>query len=321
MINFSNFYKTLGNTKLADWFPDLDKLIQEAFMHGDFLKWKNRFESLPKLEASVLDLSKGALQIGSSKDHSDEIILDLENKLREFHPWRKGPYNLFGINIDTEWRSDLKWNRLKNKIHPLTDRKVLDIGCGNGYHCWRMYDEGAKYVIGIDPYLLSVIQFYTIKNFIGEKSVWVLPAGIEDIPGNLNYFDTVFSMGVFYHRRSPLDHLYELQSFLRNEGQLVLETLVIDGKLGEVLVPEGRYAQMRNVWFLPSCLTLESWLKRCGYKNIQLADVTKTTSEEQRKTDWMKFLSLKDFLDPNDENKTIEGYPAPMRAIFTAEKK
>ncbi|MEY8213807.1 MAG: DUF1698 domain-containing protein, partial [Colwellia sp.] len=28
--------------------------------------------------------------------------------------------------------------------------------------------------------------------------------------------------------------------------------------------------------------------------------------------------SLSDFLDPQDKNKTIEGYPAPQRAIFIA---
>ena len=79
-------------------------------------------------------------------------------------------------------------------------------------------------------------------------------------------FDTVFSMGVLYHRRSPFHHLAELKNCLKPDGELVLETLVIDGKRGEVLVPERRYSKMHNVWFLPSCLTLESWLKRSGLK-------------------------------------------------------
>ena len=56
-------------------------------------------------------------------------------------------------------------------------------------------------------------------------------------------------MGVLYHRRSPIDHLLELKGCLQTGGELVLETLVIDGGLGEVLVPENRYAKMRNVWF------------------------------------------------------------------------
>jgi len=236
----------------------------------------------------------------------------------ELHPWRKGPYNIFGNFIDTEWRSDWKWNRLKEHISALQNKKVLDVGCGNGYHCWRMLGEGAKSVIGVDPFMLSIFQFNAINHFVKNNSLWLLPIKMENFPEQTKFFDTVFSMGVLYHRRSPFDHLYELRDALHSKGELVLETLVIDGKLGEVLVPEERYAQMRNVWFIPSTLTLESWLKKSGFKNIRLVDVTPTTVEEQRKTEWMKFDSLNDFLSPSDSTKTIEGYPAPKRAIFIA---
>src|SRR5690606_10840368 len=137
-------------------------------------------------------------------------------------------------------------------------RTVLDVGCGNGYHAWRMVGGGAELVIGIDPTLLSVVQFLTVRHFAGDIPVYVLALGIEDVPQGLRAFDTVFSMGVLYHRRSPLDHLLELKACLRSGGELVLETLVIDGGAGQVLVPEDRYAQMRNVWFIPSCPTLLS---------------------------------------------------------------
>ncbi len=125
-------------------------------------------------------------------------------------------------------------------------------------------------------------------------------------------------MGVLCHRRSPIDHLLELKSCLRPDGELVLETLVIDGKLGESLVPEGRYAKMRNVWFIPSCETLLQWMMRCGFKNCRVVDVNQTSLKEQRSTEWMHFNSLKDFLDPNDLNLTCEGLPAPKRAIIIA---
>ncbi|MCK5863518.1 MAG: DUF1698 domain-containing protein, partial [Marinobacter adhaerens] len=49
-------------------------------------------------------------------------------------------------------------------------------------------------------------------------------------------------------------------------------------------------------------------------------DVTPTTTDEQRSTDWMRFNSLQDFLDPNDPSKTVEGYPGPLRATVIAEK-
>jgi len=263
-------------------------------------------------------LDADAVQIGCSDDLTDQAQKQLEQQLMALHPWRKGPYDLFGIQIDTEWRSDWKWARLKNYIAPLQHRLVLDVGCGNGYHCWRMLGAGAKMVVGIDPTLLSVMQFKAVKKLHGAAPVYVLPLGIEDMPYGLKVFDTVFSMGVLYHRRSPIDHLLELRDCLQPGGELVLETLVIDGGLGEVLLPEDRYAKMRNVWFLPSCDTLISWLKRCGFKNIRLLDVSTTTVEEQRSTDWMRFHSLKDFLDPENPQLTCEGLPAPKRAIIVA---
>ena len=166
----------------------------------------------------------------------------------------------------------------------------------------------------------SVFQFYAIKHFAGDQHpVDVLPLGIEQMPNKLKAFDTVFSMGVLYHRRSPMDHLLELKELLRNGGQLVLETLIIEGDEGQVLVPDGRYGKMPNVWFLPSADTLIKWMEKMGFENPRLVDQTKTSIEEQRSTDWMTFESLKDFLDPEDKDKTIEGHPAPIRAVFVAQ--
>ncbi|MCP4714573.1 MAG: tRNA 5-methoxyuridine(34)/uridine 5-oxyacetic acid(34) synthase CmoB, partial [Deltaproteobacteria bacterium] len=194
----------------------------------------------------------------------------------------------------------------------------LDVGCGNGYHCWRMRGCGAELVLGIDPFLNYIAQYGAVQHFLGNHSVYVAPLTLEDLPQNLQRFDTVFSMGVLYHRRSPFEHLAALKSCLRSGGEMILETLVIDGRAGEVLVPEGRYGKMHNIWFLPACLTLESWLKRSGFRNIRLIDVTATTPAEQRRTAWMTFESLTDFLDPQNHERTIEGYPSPKRAIFIA---
>ena len=353
MIDYQNLIDALAqgspqeNTPLQQWAQRLPEQIACGLSQqrwGDLPQWQQVLADLPTLTPSTIDFRDG-VTIGSPEDASDAQRDALKTVLMGLHPWRKGPYDLFGLNVDTEWRSDWKWDRLLPHIRPLDNHLVLDVGCGNGYHCWRMYGAGARRVIGIDPSPRFVHQFYAIKSYAiksyalksytlenaalthsptdkparQELPVDVLPLGIEDVPADLAAFDTVFSMGVLYHRRSPLDHLRELKACLKPRGQLVLETLITKGELGHTLVPEGRYAKMRNVWFLPSVPTLVSWLRKTGFKNVRVVDITVTTIEEQRATEWMNFESLANFLDPNDPARTLEGHPAPQRAIILAD--
>jgi tRNA (mo5U34)-methyltransferase len=320
MIDFDNFLLSIKDTELEDWIKILPQQLAANFnteRYGDLAGWLEALENLPEVSTDTVELSK-EVSLSSLTPISTEDQQQIDASLRALIPWRKGPYTIHDIHIDTEWRSDWKWDRVLPHIDDLTDRTILDVGCGNGYHCWRMLGAGAKRVIGIDPSPRFIVQFRMLKHFIGEAAVDVLPLGIEDLPDNLQAFDTTFSMGVLYHRRSPMDHLRELKATLKPGGQLVLETLVIAGELGCTLVPEGRYAKMNNVWFLPSCETLVSWMKKCGYKNIKVVDLGTTTTEEQRATEWMTFHSLAEFLDPNDSTLTAEGHPAPMRAVIVA---
>jgi len=321
MTDFQALYASLLDAKADAWVKLLPLQLTQAFdtaKHGELADWLVLIEAVPALTTEHRLLDADAVQIGCGNDISDALRSFLEQQLKKLHPWRKGPYHLFGITIDTEWRSDWKWQRLKNHIAPLKHRLVLDVGCGNGYHCWRMLGAGAKTVIGIDPLLLNVMQFRMVKKLYGDAPIYVLPLGVEDVPFGLRAFDTVFSMGVLYHRRSPIDHLLELKSCLQTGGELVLETLVINGGPETVLLPKNRYAKMRNVWFLPSCDTLLSWMRRCGFINIRIVDVTVTSVQEQRSTEWMRFQSLADFLDTDNQQLTCEGLPAPKRAIIIA---
>lgn len=286
--------------------------------HGDIQRWQGALESLPTVAGAQADLNQSAITLYSDEPLGPEVVNVMESGLRGLMPWRKGPFEFFGVHIDTEWRSDWKWHRIAPWLSDLDGRKVLDVGCGSGYHCWRMAGAGARQVIGIDPGLLFLFQFLSVKKYLGDVPVDLLPIRMEDMPRKLETFDTTFSMGVLYHRRSPLDHLVELRETLRDGGELVLETLVADGPKGYSLMPEDRYGMMRNVWFLPSCDTLLLWLARAGFRNARVVDVTDTTTREQRTTDWMRFQSLENFLDPVDPTKTMEGYPGPKRATVIA---
>lgn len=314
LFDFDPLFRELHDEGFGEWADLLADRCRHAIQttgHGNLADWQQAWQELPD-GAAQMGVRDGRVTVDS--DSPPTSPGDFTETLKKFHPWRKGPFELFDVHIDTEWRSDWKWERLVDHIE-LRDRSVLDVGSGNGYYGWRMLLAGAKRVVGLDPFLLYVMQHEVVKRCLGgNRPNYVLPLGDDCLPKRLHAFDVAFSMGVLYHRTSPIDHLQTLAAAIRPGGQIVLETLVIDGVDDTVLVPKGRYAKMRNVWFIPTISMLERWLNRTGFRDVRVIDVSPTSKEEQRSTDWMTFESLPDFLDPADSTRTIEGYPAPLRA-------
>lgn len=318
---FNQFYRDIALSPLSEWLNTLPTALHQwhkEALHGDFKKWCKLVDQLPKTTPSKFTF-EDEVRLGCAEDIDDYTQKKIIGLLKQFMPWRKGPFYIHDIHIDTEWRSDWKWQRVAPHISSLKGKQVLDVGCGSGYHMWRMLHQEPEMVVGIDPTQLFLIQFQAIKHFAPEYPIHLLPLGIEQMP-KLQAFDSVFSMGVLYHRKSPFEFLQQLKDQLKPGGELILETLVVDGDEHTVLVPGERYAQMRNVWFIPSVAALTHWLSRAGFKNIRCVDEDVTSLGEQRTTEWMENHSLKDFLDPNDISKTIEGYPAPKRATLIANK-
>ena len=300
MLDYPALWRSLAELGAASWQPRLETLIRERLSdagHGDFARWRRTLEQIcaePGDEASRREL------------------------LASLSPWRKGPFDLDGTNIDSEWRSNLKWDRLKDRIEALQGRVVLDVGCGNGYYALQMRDAGAHAVIGIDPTILYVMQFLAVEHFLRPTRVFVLPLRLDELPQDTGQFDTTFSMGVLYHQRAPLDHLQQLRDTLRRGGQLVLETLFLPGEEPRAYTPENRYARMRNIWMLPTISELRAWLEQSGFTTVEVVDESLTTCDEQRSTEWMTFESLHEALDPDDPSLTVEGLPAPRRVVVLA---
>ncbi|MFE8032749.1 DUF1698 domain-containing protein [Thiohalocapsa marina] len=350
---FAPFFQRLDATRLAPWRPWLQRLTRERLSpgaHGDLAHWIAALEALPWIAPAEVVLDRACVGVGicgTGKPALDAAArARLAQRLDAFHPWRKGPFCLHGVHIDSEWRSDWKWTRLQRAIAPLHGRLVLDLGCGNGYYAYRALGAGAALVLGVDPTLRFVLQFLALDHFIRDARVAVLPLADTDLfgapplvtdqvtdlvrgradraavgPGApIGGFDTVFSMGVLYHRRDAAQHLAGLRRLLRPGGELVLETLILDAPGDGLFRPPGRYAKMRNVHAIPTLNRLTGWLSETGLRRVRCVDVTRTTGEEQRATAWMRFQSLADFLDPADACRTVEGHPAPTRAILLAER-
>jgi len=314
MFMLDDFLKQCTNLKLSLICDQLIDLSKQALSvnNGNIPRWEQAIESIKTQPQGGIRYDAPYLKINSKNIDIDK----LESSLKQLMPWRKGPYQISCLQLDSEWRGDMKWDRVVPHIQPLKDRVVLDVGAGNGYFTYLMSLSGAKIALGIEPFLLFNYQFRAMRSLIDNPpNAFILPLKLEQMP-SVALFDTVFSMGVLYHQKDHMQHLQQLKNVMANDSELILETLVIDAKHGEHIIPKDRYARMRNVWCLPSTDTLHTWLKDAGFKNIKLVDVTKTTPEEQRATHWIgdNTQSLQDFLDPDDDNLTIEGLPAPLRA-------
>ena len=296
--------------------------VHHARRHGLTNLWMEILQDMPDQPTTEAIFTAPVVSIGGIAQITDKDREAIRGLLLQLHPWRKGPFEIFGVSIDAEWRSDLKWARVEQKIGNLKGCNVLDAGYGNGYYMFRMLGAGAKLVLGIDPSQLFVAQFQALHHFYPDPRLSMLPLRMEEFPiASLETgLDVVFSMGILYHRRDVFGHLDELRQCLVPGGRLVLETLVLDEAASRELVPDKSYAKMPNVHCVPTTTRLVEWLNKSGFSDVQVLDITPTTPQEQRSTQWMTFESLSDFLDPADNRLTIEGYPAPVRAVVMARR-
>jgi len=282
------------------------------------LKW-HEWKNIKTLRASLRDIPKinnikysldDTIKISANSDNI-QTLSQIKELAWELRPWRKGPFELFGTFIDSEWKSHIKYNLLKPYFN-LKDKCVADIGCNNGYYLFRMLEQKPKKLVGFDPSIHYKTQFDFINHFL-QTSIEFELLGIEHLPFYENKFDIIFCLGVLYHRSDPINALKALKNGLNDDGYVILDTFMIDGDEPYVLTPEDRYSKIPNVYFVPTIPALKNWCKRAKFKSFEILEIKTTDLNEQRKTDWIQGESLENFLNPNNKNLTVEGYPAPKR--------
>lgn len=324
LAGYDELWRQLEASDLSPWVQPLQQQLLDflfALNDGNFPRFVEVVSAMPEVVDSGWRISDGWVELISAMPLSDELQGQIDQALRALMPWRKGPFRFFQQAVDSEWRCHLKWDRIAASLPHLGYQRILDVGCGNGYFGWRLLEAGAEHVLGVDPSWLSVLQHCAVNRYARSDRHHLLPFTFEQLMATgITQFDRVLSLGVLSHRRSPLDHLQLCRDSLRPGGQLVLENLVVDGQAGYALIPPGRYARMNNVWFIPSVDTLIQWCEKMGFEDVKCVDVTVTTECEQRETPWKPGSSLRDGLDLARPGFTIEGLPAPQRAVVLARK-
>ena len=285
-----------------------------------FRRYRDLWDPVRHLRAGWHDFAGDVVRIGRPEELSPSEREQVQRLLRGLMPWRKGPFSIFGIDIDAEWRSERKWNRFRPEFPPLAGKVVADIGCNNGYYMFRLAQQQPALVLGFEPYVQHHYAFSILNSFAGVERLRSELMGIEHLALFPACFDVILLLGIIYHRPSPLEALRDILLALKPGGTLLLESQCIPGDQPVALFPETTYAKVPGTWFVPTAACLENWLKRTGFQEIRIFCLHPMSSDEQRRTAWMIFESYEDFIDKENASLTIEGYPAPWRVFFTARK-
>ncbi len=285
-----------------------------------FLRYRQPLDAVSHLSASTSVCDKDVVIIGDAKEVNEQERALVLKSLIDFIPWRKGPFSVFGIEIDAEWRSQRKWNRLLPHLPNLCGKIIADIGSNNGYYMFRMTSFNPAFVLGFEPFVQHYYAFHLLNGFARKKNLQTELLGVEHLSLFPESFDVIFCMGVLYHRSSPVETLRDIAAALRPGGFLLLESQAIPGSEPFALFPEKTYAKVPGTWFVPTASCLQNWLTRTGFSRVELLCEHPMSAVEQRRTDWMQFESFEDFIDKQDPSRTIEGYPAPWRVFFKAMK-
>ena len=294
-------------------------LDRDLWLTRDSVKeYSEILDKTPSIQTNHFKIKDGWVEIGTPDEITPIERENLVQCLLSLAPWRKGPFRLFGIEVDAEWRSDWKWERLAGKVDSLKHKKICDIGCNNGYYLFQMLSQEPAFLLGIDPIPKLFFQYQIFRKYLKAPQIYFEYLGVEQLMHFKKLFDVVFCMGILYHRKNPLETLMHIRESMAPNGQLIIESAGIPGEESIALFPESSYGKAKNIFFMPTVACMKSWLLKSGFKEVEVIYAGALTFEEQRKTEWCQYQTLEDFTSADDHTKTIEGYPSPIRMILTA---
>lgn len=96
-----------------------------------------------------------------------------------------------------------EWHVLKSMMPDVRGLRVLDLGCGFGWHCMWAIENGAKRVVGVD---ISEKMLHEAREKDQTHSIEYLHVPIEDVDMPHSSFDVVIS-SLAFHYLSSFEHI------------------------------------------------------------------------------------------------------------------
>ena len=111
-----------------------------------------------------------------------------------------------------------EWHVVKKMLPNLENKRVLDLGCGFGWHCRYAIDEGAKSVVGID---ISERMLNEAKKNTESKLIEYIKMPIEDIEYPEDTFDVVISSLALHYIESCTEVFNKVNTCLIKGGNFI----------------------------------------------------------------------------------------------------
>jgi tRNA (mo5U34)-methyltransferase len=153
-----------------------------------------------------------------------------------------------------------------------TGKRVLDVGCWDGFWTFEAEKRGAAEVYATDDVsqrpFHSTRTFNVAKDILQSNARYFPETPIERLPSLGVKFDIVLFLGVYYHLRDPLRALGILRSMLNDGGLIVIEGPVLynSRKAFAAFLYHEICRHDRSNWWVPSVKCLEEWIESSFFR-------------------------------------------------------
>ncbi len=126
-----------------------------------------------------------------------------------FAEYAKMPRSIGGLEAAGEWHA------LRGELPDLKGKRVLDLGCGYGWHCRYASEQGASSVVGID---ISAKMIEKARELTHMNNIRYERVAIEDLEAAAGSFDVVLSSLTLHYVRDIAPVFFKVAMLLKING-------------------------------------------------------------------------------------------------------